>query len=134
MADPIMLVCSIAGCSEEQARVALERTGGDAVAAIDSLMPQAVLPKGDSYIRKPSAAVRADITEDEAYLNNLRSTMQAMDSEIQNVVVTSNQSSDSPLTETQTHHEETVQQNSYEQRCLLPSVEEEAETQETENQ
>ena len=127
-----MLIRSLVGCSEEDARDALNKTG-DAVSAIDMLTPQAVLPKGETYVRKPGSFRRTDITEDEAYLNNLRTTMEAMDAEIQEKVTASNQPADLPGVVTQTLHEETVQQNSCEQQCQLPSVEEEAETPETEN-
>lgn len=104
----------------------------DPVDAIDRLMKRTEC-QGDKYIR-PISRQRADITADEAYLNNLRSTMKEMDSEIQDKVTASNQPAGEEPVVTQIHHEETALQNSCEQRCLLPSVEEEAETPETESQ
>jgi hypothetical protein len=131
MADHIMLVCSLAGCSEEEARQAMLDTN-DPVEAIDRLMKKTECA-GDKYSR-PTSRQRVDITEDEAYLNNIRSTMKLMDSQIYDKVIASNQPYDSLPAGTHTHHEERALQNSYEQQCQLPSVEEEAETPGTESQ
>lgn len=126
-----MLVCSIAGCSEEEAREAMNHTH-DMVEAIDSIMKKTEC-QGDKYIPK-ILRKRLDINEDEAYLTKLRKTMEALDIEIEMKVATSNQPADLPPVATQSHHEEKALQNSCEQRCLLPSVEEEVETLETESQ
>jgi len=131
MADPIVLVCSIAGCSEEEAREAMKHTH-DMVEAIDKLMKRTEC-QGDKYIPK-TIRQRLDMNQDEVYLTKLRKTMEALDIEIETKVATSNQPVDLPQDVTQSHHEETALQNSCEQRCLLPSVAEEAETLETESQ
>jgi len=132
MVDPIILICSLTGCTEEEARLAMESTN-DPVDAIDRLTPLANMPSGEKYITKPGTLHLREKTEAEETLANIRKTMESMDSEIHSKV-TSNQTSDSPLGETQSLHEETVQQSSCVQQCQLPSVEEEAEILEIENQ
>jgi hypothetical protein len=132
MADPIMLICSITGCSEEEARLAMESTD-DPVDAIDRLTPLANMPSGENYIPKPGTLHLRKKTDAEETLSGIRKTMELMDAVIQKQV-TSSQSAGSPLDETHTLHEETVLQNSCVQHCQLPSVEEEVETPETENQ
>jgi hypothetical protein len=104
----------------------------DMVEAIDRLMKRTEC-QGDKYIPK-TLRQRLDMNEDEAYLTKLRKTMEALDIEIEMKVATSNQPVDLPEVSMQTHHEEKALQNSCEQRCLLPSVAEEAETLETESQ
>ena len=132
MADPIMLICSLTGCSEEEARLAMESTE-DPVDAIDRLTPRANMPSGEKYIPKPRTVQLREKTEAEETLSGIRKTMETMDADIQKQV-TLNQSAGSLLDETHTLHEETALQNSCVQQCQLPSVEEEAETPETGNQ
>jgi len=133
MADPIMLICSITGCSEEDARKAMETTN-DPVIAIDRIMPIGQLPSGEKYIPKPRALQNREKTEAEETLTNLRKTMENLDAEVDSKRVTSNQNAGSPPDETHTLHEGTALQSNCVQQCLLPSVEEEVETPETENQ
>jgi len=132
MADPIMLICSVTGCSEEEARHAMESTE-DPVDAIDRLTPLANMPSGENYIPKPGTLHLRKKTEAEETLAGIRKTMELMDADIHKQV-TSSQSAGSPLDETHILHEETALQNSCVQQCQLPSVEEEVETPETENQ
>ena len=133
MADPIMLICSITGCSEDDARKAMETTN-DPVDAIDRLTPLANMPSGENYIPKPGSLHLREKTEAEETLANIRKTMETLDSEVESKRVTSNQNAGSPPDETHTLHEGTALQNSCVQQCLLPSVEEEVERPETENQ
>jgi len=133
MADPIMLICSITGCSEDEARKAMESTN-DPVDAIDRLTPLANMPSGEKYIPKPGSLHIREKTEAEETLAGIRKTMENLDAEVDSKRVTSNQNADLPQDETHTLHEGTALQNSCVQQCLLPSVEEEVETPETENQ
>jgi hypothetical protein len=128
-----MLICSITGCSEEEARVAMESTD-DPVDAIDRLTPLANMPSGEIYIPKPGSLHLREKTEAEETLSNIRKTMENLDSEVESKRVILNQNADLPQDETHTLHEGTALQNSCVQQCLLPSVEEEVETPETENQ
>ena len=127
-----MLICSIAGCSEEDARAAMELTD-DAVAAIDRLTPLATPTAGNKYIPRPGTLHTRDKTEAEETLGSIRAAMQALDAEVEMVRLASTQPADSRPDETHTLPEETVLQSSCVQQCLLPSVEEEVETPETEN-
>lgn len=133
MADPIMLICSLTGCSEEEARKAMETTN-DPIEAIDRLTPMANTTSGEKYISKPGTLHIHEKTEAEETLANIRKTMENLDAEVESKRVTSNQNAGLPQDETHTLHEGTALQNSCVQQCQLPSVEEEAETPETENQ
>jgi hypothetical protein len=133
MADPIMLICSITGCTEEEARKAMDVTE-DAVAAIDLIMPTGEVPSGNKYISPPKSLCKREKTETEETLSEIRRTMENLDAQVEHKRITSNQTADSPPTETHTLHEGTALQSNCVQQCLLPSVEEEAETPETENQ
>jgi hypothetical protein len=133
MADPIMLICSITGCTDEEARKAMEATE-DAIAAIDLIMPTGEVPSGQKYISKPKAFCVREKTEAEETLSNIRKTMETLDAEVDSNRVTSNQNADLPPGETHTLHEGTALQSNCVQQCLLPSVEEEVETPETESQ
>lgn len=128
-----MLICSLTGCSEEEARLAMETTN-DPVDAIDRLTPLANMPSGEKYIPKPGTLQNREKTEAEETLSEIRKTMETLDAEVDSKRVTSNQNAGSPPDETHILHEETALQNSCVQQCLLPSVEEEVETPETENQ
>ena len=105
----------------------------DPVVAIDRLTPLANMPSGEKYIPKPGTIHIREKTEAEETLAGIRKTMESMDADIHKQVIL-NQSAGSLLDETHTLHEETALQNSCVQQCQLPSVEEEAETPETENQ
>ena len=105
----------------------------DPVDAIDRLTPLANMPSGEKYIPKRGTVHLREKTEAEETLAGIRKTMELMDADIHKQVIL-NQSAGSLLDETHTLHEETALQNSCVQQCQLPSVEEEAETPETENQ
>jgi len=132
MADSIVLICSITGCSEEEARNAMTETD-DPVIAIDRIMPPGKIPSGEKYVPKAGSLHIRERTEAEDELSRIRKTMESMDSEIHEKV-TSSQSAGLLPDETHNPHEGTALQSNCVQQCLLPSVEEEAETQETENQ
>ena len=126
MADPIMTICSLAGCSEEEARAAYEKTE-DVVEAIDLVLARPVCAS-DRVVPLPQKRKRQDITPEEEEVQKIRYTMKAFDSEMdRNLTNASNPLSHEGQDETQTHHEETALQNNCLQVCRLPSIEEEVE-------
>ena len=122
----IMMICSLAGCSEEFAREAFSKTK-DVLLAVDSILFH------DQELPKPLKRKREDINEHEEYLNSMRSTMKNFDAEVeQRKNTTSNPLDCEEQDETLDHHAEMVLQNSCLQECHLPVIEEEAQIQETE--
>lgn len=128
-----MLICSITGCTEEEAQKAMDVTE-DAVAAIDLIMPTGEVPSGGKYILPPKSLCKREKTEAEETLGEIRRTMENLDAEVEYKRLTSNRIADLPPSETHTLHEGTALQSNCVQQCLLPSVEEEVETPETESQ
>ena len=131
MTDPIPLIMSLTGCSEDEARFAYNEKC-DTVDAIEYVLDKiAPLPKTAS-MSNPRKRRREDITPEEETVQNLRPTMEKMTREIEHGI-TSNQPV--PLSEdvTPTPLGGTVLQNNCSQVCQLPSVEEEVQTPETEN-
>jgi len=123
----VMMISSLAGCSEEVAREAYYRTN-DVILAVDSILfPDMELPK--SLKRK-----REDITPEEEHLNEVRKTMKAFDEEIENRP--RNTTGELPVCletdETPDPLEEMALQNNCVQQCQIASMEEEDQTQETE--
>lgn len=130
MADPIMTICSLAGCSEDDARSAYEKTE-DVVEAIDLVLARPV-SACDRVVPLPKKKKREDITPDEEEVEKIRTTMKAFDSEmVEKMANVSNPPSHVLQDETQNHHEETALQNNYSQVCRLPLIEEEAQIPET---
>jgi len=122
----ILMICSLADCTEEVAREAYLKTN-DVLLAVDFLLFQTELPT-------PRKRKREDITPEEEHLNEVRKTMKNFDDETEKRVRHS--TSDLPVCmeedETPDLHEEMVLQNSCLQECHLPVIEEEAETRGTE--
>ena len=121
----ILMICSLADCTEEIAREAYSKTQ-DVLLAVDSILfPNQEMP---TLKRK-----REDITPEEEYLNEVRQTMKNFDSEVEKrQSTTSNPLECEEQDETLDHRGGMVQQNSCLQECHLPVIEEEAQTQETE--
>lgn len=117
MADPIAMIVSLTGCSEEEARDAYDETE-DVVEAVDKL-----LARVPTNTPPPRKFVRTDKTPDEKRLEELRGTMKSIDEDIQRGLIASHQPAASVSIETLTHHEETVLQNNCSQECHLPSTE-----------
>lgn len=123
----IMMICSLADCTEEVACEAYSKTK-DVLLAVDSILFQTELPK-------PLKRKREDITPEEEYLAEVRQTMKNFDEEadkrVRNVPT-----SDLPVCmeedETPDPLEEMVLQNSCLQECHLPVIEAEAQIPETE--
>lgn len=131
MTDPIPLIISLTGCSQEEAQTVYEEKE-DVVDAVEYILNRiAPLPKSVT-LSNPRKHIRKDITADEEKIARLRPTMELMNSEIESKI-TSNQRAASSQDVTQIPHEETVLQNNCSQECRLPSVEEEVQTQETES-
>jgi hypothetical protein len=130
MADPIALIITLTGCSEDEARTAYSLKG-DTVDAIEDILNKTAPPT--SSIGLPRKRQREDITDDEVELTKIRTTMETFDNEISNKL-TSNQHAASSEAVKLIPREETVLQNNYSQECQIPSVQEEAQTQETECQ
>jgi hypothetical protein len=129
MADPIMTICSLAGCSEDEARAAYEKTE-DVIEAIDLVLARPVCAS-DRFVPLPQKRKRQDITPEEKEVTKIRSTMKAFDSEMdRNLTNASNPLSPLSADETTVHHEETALQSNCLQVCRLPSIEEEVEIQE----
>lgn len=132
MTDPIALIVSLTGCSENEAREVYELKE-DTVDAIEYIMNKySPLPKSVE-LSNPRKRRRDDITPEEQHVQNLRPTMEQMNSNIENQITSSQHAPSSP-TEKRTPHAGTVLQNNCSQEYLLPSVPEEVETQETESQ
>jgi hypothetical protein len=125
MTDPVMMICSLAGCSEEDARTAYEKTE-DVVEAVDLVLARP-LCQSDKFVPPFQKKKRSDITPEEEEVESIRKTMRAFDCEMErNLTNASNPLSPLSADETPVHREETVPQNNYLQECRLPLIEEEA--------
>jgi len=131
MTDPIPLIMSLTGCSEEEAQFAYNEKC-DTVDAIEYILDKvAPLPKS-AAISNPRKRRREDITPDEEVVQNLRPTMEKMTHNIESGI-TSSRPAPSSEDVTQVPPGGTVLQNNCSQVCQLPSVPEEVQTQETES-
>ena len=129
MTDPIPLIMSLTGCTQEEAQFAYNEKG-DAVDAIEDILNRiSPLPKSVT-LSNPRKRKREDMTPEEEEVEKLRPTMELMNRDIESKI-TSNQRAASSEAVTRVPHAETVLQNSCLQECQLPSVESEAQTQET---
>lgn len=131
MTDPVALIISLTGCSEEDAQQAYNETH-DTVDAIEYILNKTNPVPKSVALSNPRKRKREDMTPEEEYVQNLRPTMEMMTREIENKI-TSTQHAPSSGAVTQIPREETVQQSSCSQEYQLPSVESEVQTQETEN-
>ncbi len=131
MTDPIPLIMSLTGCSEDDARFAYNEKC-DTVDAVEYILDKiAPLPKS-AAMSNPRKRRREDITPEEEAVQKLRPTMEKMTREIEDSI-TSSQRAPSSEAVMPVHPEETALRNNYLQICQLPSVEEEVQTQETES-
>lgn len=101
-----MMICSLTGCSEEEAKTAYAETK-DTVEAIDRILARP--PVVESTL--PRKRKREDITPDEEELEKIRGTLEAFDAEMDKKLPTGGQRAASESDVTPSHHEETVQQN-----------------------
>lgn len=106
MADPVMLICSLTGCTEEEATQAYDRTH-DTVEAIDLIMAKPVVIEATL----PRKRKREDITSSEEEVEKMRETLEVFDNEIDKKLSTGARLAASRSDVMPSHHEETVQQN-----------------------
>jgi hypothetical protein len=123
MIDPILMICSLTGCSEEEAKAAFEETE-DVIDAVDRLLEKPVL-KSEKFIPKVE---KKALSEEQIEIQKVRELMEQMDAKHtislgQPDCVESSVQQDLP--------EEMVLQNNCSQQCQLPSLEEEVQIQET---
>ena len=120
MTEPIDMICAITDCSREDAERVYKKTG-NILDAADELMVK-FESKFAKYI--PAKKV-AELTEEQKEIQRVRNEMKKFDNFI------SNRPGHEELSVQQARLEETAQQNNCSQQCQLPSLEEEAEKQET---
>jgi hypothetical protein len=126
MEKDLMLIMSITGCLEDEAKKAYFHKNGDVLLAIDFIM------FGNNPPPAPKKRKREDINEHEQHLNSMRSKMEQMDSELENrQSTTSNPLDCEEQGEKPDPHEEMAQQNNCFQECQIPSMEEAARKQGT---
>lgn len=106
MADPIMMICSLTGCTEEEATKVYNETE-DTVEAIDRILAQPQVVKATL----PCKRKRTDITPDEEEIEKIRKTLEVFDDEIDKKLSTGARPGASRPDVTPSHPEETVQQN-----------------------
>ena len=106
-------VMSFTGCSEEEARLALENCGNDIFEAVLSLTPgsKVGLPK------------KKELDETQVFFKTIRHQMTELTDSISKGFISSNQSEPSEHSETQTLREEKAQQNNCPDKCHPPSPE-----------
>jgi len=126
MSDPIQTICNLTDCSIEDAKMAYEETN-DVVDAVDKLLAK-VVTISDKYTIKPKKDVI--LTEEQVEIAKARKLMKENDDRMYKSV-TLDQCESEESDEMQDHPEETVLQNNCSQECQLPSLELEAEKQET---
>ena len=126
MSDEIATICNLTGCSREDA----ERAYGEmknVVDAVDRLLAKVPSP-AEKYIK--SRRTQKQLNEEELKLKKLREIMEQIDASVTKST-SSNQHGYEGSVETLGPREETVPQNNCYQECHLPSLESEAQTQET---
>lgn len=101
-----MLICSLTGCSEEEAKKVFSETH-DTVEAVDKILAKPVVVP----YTLPRKRKREDITPNEEEVEKIRQTMEVFDTEMDKKLPTGGQRVASGSTETPCLHEETVQQN-----------------------
>jgi hypothetical protein len=122
---------SLTGCTQDEAQFAYNEKG-DVVDAVEDILNRIAPLPTSVTLSNPRKRKREDITPEEEEVARLRPRMEQMNAEIENKI-TSNQRAPSSEAVTQNPHEETALRNNCSQECQLPSVEEEAQTQETES-
>jgi len=126
MEKDIMLIMSLTGCLEDEAKKAYNTKNGDVLSAIDFIL------FGDKPPPASKKRKREDINEHERHLNDMRKKMEDMDLQIEKrQSTTSNPLECEESSETPDRHEEMAQQNSCFQECQIPSTEVAAQTQGT---
>ena len=126
MDKDIMLIMSLTGCLEDEAKKVYNAKNGDVLSAIDFIL------FGDKPPPASKKRKREDINEHERHLNDMRKKMEDMDLQIEKRQnTTSNPLECEESSEMPDRHEEMAQQNSCFQECQIPSMEVAAQTQGT---
>ena len=126
MEKDIMLIMSLTGCLEDQAKKVYIDKNRDVLSAVDFIL------FGDKPPPASRKRKREDINDHERHLNEMRKKMEDMDIQIEKRQnTTSNPLDYEESNETPDRHEEMAQQNSCFQECQIPAMEVEARTQET---
>jgi hypothetical protein len=115
MSDPIETICSLVGCSREEAEVSYARTNS----VLDSVEELIVFP--ESAVKLPMKRKR-ELTPEEEEVTRIRHIMEKAETEIQKSITASNQRDCGAPCVTQTPHEEKAQQNNDYLQCRLPSL------------
>ena len=106
------MICSLTGCSFEDAKRAFEQTG-NVVDAVDMLL-------GEGRDKTIKTMVKKELTEVQKEIEKIRIiTKQADDKSL----IAFDRHVSSELGETQVHREEKVLQNNCSQQCQIPSLE-----------
>ena len=123
MSDKIEIICNLAGCSAKEAEDALAETG-DVIEAVDRLMakPQCLSNKFIKPFVKP------ELTQEQQEIKFVRESLKKFDD--LKIISLSRPDCVQPSVQNN-HHEETVLQNNCSQQCQIPSLESEAQKQET---
>ena len=119
MSDPIQVICSLTGCTEDEANEAYDRTE-DVVEAVDLLLASGKTTPMPKRLR--------EITPEEEVIGPIRKLMKRFDEERSTL---SNQHGYEGSVETLDLHGEKVPQNNCVQECLIPVQELEAQKPET---
>ncbi len=107
------MVCSLTGCSLEDAKRMLEKTG-NVIDAVDML-----LGEGRDKTAKPK--IKKELTEVQKEIEKVRIITKEADDR---TIIALDQHASSVSSESQHRHEETALQNTHYQQCQIPSLEE----------
>jgi hypothetical protein len=129
MQDQIDMICTLAGCDQTMAREVFNETN-DVTLAVDKILFKTELPSKKKQVRdvvsKKIAEIRETMKEfDKKMDERPDSTINQFPSTLSSRLVRE------VLDERQVHREETVLQNNCSQQCQIPSLESEAQKQET---
>lgn len=119
MSDPILVICSLTGCSEEEANQAYDQTQ-DTVEAVDLLLSKTKTTPLPKRLR--------EVTPEEHIMGPIRKIMKRLD---EDRATSSGQHGYEGSVEKLPHPEEMVQQSNCDQVCQLPSQELMVQKQET---
>ena len=101
-----MMICSLTGCTEDEAKTVYNETH-DTVEAVDRLLAKTVVVTS----ALPHKRKREDITPDEIEIEKIRNQMEVFDVEMDKKLPTGGRPAASKSDVMPSHHEETVQQN-----------------------
>jgi len=115
MSDPVDTICSLVGCSREDAEISYARTSN----VLDSVDELIIIPKPAI---KFSMKRKRDLTPEEEEVTRIRHLMEKAEVEIQKNITSSNQRDCVEPCVKQSHHAEMALQNNDFQQCRPPSL------------